>query len=382
MQKILVNVRKDETRVAVLEEDRLVEIYIDSGDDGEIVGNIYTGLVKNKLKSMQAYFVDIGQGKNGCLFIEEAAESIPKSGNEILVQVKKDATDEKGAYLTQDITINGKFMVLMPFADSVVFSKKIGSGNKKLELSVLIDKINIRKLGIIVRNDILNATKEQIEKEYSILIEKWDKIYNDYKHTKPPTLLYKQDISEFVFNNMVTKETIKIVVNEENAYKNMVSYINAYDLEFAKNVEIYEDEKLDMFDLYGVESQIKKARGRRYWLKSGAEIIFDKTEAMTVIDVDTSKFIGKNNKEQTIYKTNIEAAKEIARQIRLRNISGIIIIDFINMSSEEYRKEVVRILKEETSKDRVKTVVLGMTKLGLVEMTRQKTRKSLVEREI
>ncbi|HCC08313.1 MAG TPA: ribonuclease E/G [Clostridiales bacterium] len=378
MQKIIVNVNKNETQIAIIEDDKLVELYVENPDE-MIAGNIYTGIIKNKLKSMESFFIDIGQQKNGFLVIEKDIKLKNKSGDTILVQVKKEETDEKGAYLTQDISINGKYIVLLPQGKEVMFSKKIVSESKKNELLKLINKINSRKFGVIVRKDTLGTGTEQIEKEYYSLVEKWDKIYSNYQYMKPPKMIYKQDIEEFIFNNMVNRETMKIIINDEKVYNGILKYASIYDKDFVKKVELYEDDRLDMFDLYKVNAQIERALGNRVWLKSGAELVFDKTEAMTVIDVDTSKFVGKKDKEQTIYKTNIEAALEIARQIRIRNVSGIIIVDFINMKSESDKEEILKILKEETNKDRTKTVIVGITKLGLVEITRQKTRKSLDE---
>ncbi|HAN10608.1 MAG TPA: ribonuclease E/G [Clostridiales bacterium] len=378
MQKIIVNVNKNETQIAIIEDDKLVELYVENPDE-MIAGNIYTGIIKNKLKSMESFFVDIGQQKKGFLVVEKDTKIKNKSGDTILVQVKKEETDEKGAYLTQDISINGKYMVLLPQAKEVMFSKKITSELKKNEVLELVNRINTKKFGVIVRNDVLSIGIEEIEKEYISLVEKWDKIYSNFQYMKPPKVVYKQDIEEFIFNNMVCKETIKVVINDEKVYTDLIKYSSIYDKKFGQKVELYEDDRLDIFDMYKVNTQIEKALGSRVWLKSGAELVFDKTEAMAVIDVDTSKFVGKKDKEQTIYKTNIEAAHEIARQIRIRNISGIIIVDFINMKDNKDKEEVLKILKEETGKDRIKTVILGITKLGLVEITRQKMRKSLDE---
>ncbi len=374
MRKIVINKTKNETQVAILEDDKLVELHIDNEDE-MITGNIYSGIIKNKLKGMDAYFVDIGKERNGYLAVSENDISRVKSKDAVLVQVKKDETGEKGAYLTLDISINGKYMVLLPYSKGFNFSKKMESEDLKNKLKALIERINVKEYGVIFRSDLKEDDIEVIELEYKQLCEKWDKIYNDYLYRKAPEVLHKQGLVEKVFNNMVTSDTIKIISNDENIYN---EFVNANKI-VKEKIEIYEDDKLSILDFYKIESQIEKALNNRVWLKNGGELRIDKTEAMTVIDIDTSKFIGKKNMEQTALRVNKEAAIEIARQIRLRNISGIIIIDFINMKKQADKDEVLNLLREQTKKDSVTTMVLGMTKLGLVEMTRQKSKKSLDE---
>lgn len=381
---IIVETSVNQTRIGVVEDQKLVELYIDIEMKQKTVGNIYRGVVKKILPGIQAAFVDIGQEKNGFIYLKELEETLSKEGNVrrlkegdyITVQIEKEAMGTKGPKLTSHISIPGKYIVFIPRENSIGISKKIDNEEERNRLKSIFEKYKPKNCGIIVRTECVGKEEEEIIREIQFLAMLWESIEKKEQYVTAPVLLYKEVSSALkIARDLLSSKIRHYIVNDINLYHEVRNFINEISPELTEKIQ-YKDEE-HLFQYFLIESQIDKALQRHIWLKSGGMIIIDHTEALTVIDVNTAKFVGKKNMEKTILKTNIEAAQEIARQIRLRNIGGIIIIDFIDMKAEEDKKMVLNVLSQELKKDRVPTTVLGITKLGLVEMTRKKTGPSL-----
>lgn len=381
---IIVEAGVNQTRIGVVEEQNLVELYIDIENQQKIVGNIYRGIVKKILPGIQAAFVDIGLKKNGFIYLKELEETLSKNGStkklkegdHITVQIEKEAMGTKGPKLTSHISIPGKYIVLIPRENSIGISKKIENEEERSRLKNIFEKYKPENCGIIVRTECEGKEEEEIIREIQFLTMIWESIEKKEQYVTAPVLLYKEVSTALkIARDLLSSNIRHYIVNDKNLYHEVRNFVDAVSPHLTEKIQYMEEEYL--FQYFLVESQIEKALQRHIWLKSGGMIIIDHTEALTVIDVNTAKFVGKKNMEKTILKTNIEAAEEIARQIRLRNIGGIIIIDFIDMKDEEHKNTVLNILTQELKKDRVQTTVLGITKLGLVEMTRKKTGPSL-----
>jgi len=390
-KELVVDVRTDRTRVAVLENQELVEFYIERTSDEKLVGNIYRGKVYNVLPGMQAAFVDIGYEKNAYLYVDDAQtygkysipseqngaseykiEDIVKVGQEITVQVIKEAFGTKGPRVTTNITMPGKNLVFLPKSKYIGVSKKITSTKERERLRDIAGNLELNGSGVIIRTEAIGEEKEEIERELEYLKKQWGKIYNKERKGNVPRCLHIEiDLLNRVVRELFTKDVNSVIINDQNAYDRVIELSEMFSPSLKFKVEHF-TKSYDIYEFYQIHTQINKALSRHIWLKSGGVIFFDKTEALTAIDVNTGKYTGKKDLEETIFKTNVEAVKEIAKQIRLRNIGGIIIIDFIDMNDEEHQQQIINILKEELKKDHTKTSVLGMTGLGLVEMTRKK----------
>ena len=381
---IIVDVGVNQTRIGVIEDQKLVELYIDMDNKEKTVGNIYRGVVKKILPGIQAAFVDLGLNKNGFIYLKELEETLSNDGNikklkegdHITVQIEKEAIGTKGPKLTSHISIPGKNIVLIPRENSIGISKKIENEEERNRLKSIFEKYKPKNCGIIVRTECGGKEEEEIIKEIQFLTMMWESIEKKEQYISAPVLLYKEVSTALkIARDLLSSKIRHYIVNDKNLYNEVRNFIEAVSPHLTEKIQYLEEEHL--FQHFLIESQIEKALQRHIWLKSGGMIIIDHTEALTVIDVNTAKFVGNKNMEKTILKTNIEAAEEIARQIRIRNIGGIIIIDFIDMKNEEDRNTVLNVLAQELKKDRVQTTVLGITKLGLVEMTRKKTGPSL-----
>jgi len=378
---IIVDVGSHQIRVGVVENQKLVELYIDEENEEKTVGNIYRGIVKRILPGIQAAFIDIGKNKNAYLSLKEnniADENGNKlkQGDHITVQIQKESMGTKGYKVTRNISIAGKYTVMMPGEKSIGISRKINDENERLRLKKLYKNLNVNNYGIIFRTDSSGKNEEELIKEINYLIKQCETIKMKESYIKAPALLYKEiSLPLIAARDFMTKDIRHFVINDKEKYEEIANFLELIDSSL-KDKLIYKEEK-NLFEYYLIESQIEKALSRHVWLKSGGMIIIDHTEALTVIDVNTAKYTGKKDMEKTILQTNIEAAHEIAKQLRLRNIGGIIIIDFIDMKEESHKEKLIKILEEELKKDRVKTSLLGFTKLGLVELTRKKTGPSL-----
>ncbi|GAA0090721.1 Rne/Rng family ribonuclease [Paraclostridium bifermentans] len=372
MKNIVIESLVNSQKVAVLEDGKLSELFIES-NSSKNVSNIYRGVVKKALKGIEAYFVDIGSDKLAYLSMKKNEEV--KCGQDILVQVNKEAIGTKGAKLNTEISFAGRYLVYIPSNDRLTISNKIKLEKERFRLKKIVQGVDEEFTGII-RTEAVGCSKEEIEQDIFDLKEKYNTVLKEYKLGIGPKLLYKDlDFASKYVKDNVNDSVLKIIVNNNDKYeelKNILGHIN----KSYKDKLLLENNK-DVFDLHSVQSQIDKCLNRKVWLKSGGYLIIDKTEALTVIDVNTGKFTGNSNLEETIYQTNLEAAIEISKLLRIRDIAGIIIVDFIDMQKNEYKKNLLEVLSKETDKDRRKTNVMGMTKLGLVEIARRREKDSI-----
>ncbi len=395
-KKIIVNCDNRATRVALLEQGKLVELDVERPLQYRVVGNLYKGTVANVLPGMQAAFVDIGLEKNAFLYVDDVSpdldgddDSPPPSrstidkllqvGEDIMVQVIKEPYGSKGARVTGQITIPGRYLVLVPGADYIGVSRRIESQAERDRLRREVEILKPEHLGLIVRTVAEGVDKDVMAQDLQFLIQLWNRILTRFQQKTAPAILY-QDLSLTcrMARDLFVEEFSSFLIDNEHEYdkvRDIVDYISPH---LKSKVKLYKENE-PIFERYGIEKEIEKALARQVWLKSGGYLVFDETEALTVIDVNTGRYIGRRNLADTILKTNLEAAEEIARQVRLRDIGGIIIIDFIDMSIEDHRKKVIDKLNDSIKNDRTKTYVLGLTNLGLVEMTRKKVRQDLSE---
>lgn len=374
MKKIIVECLISSQKTAILEDDKLIELLIEDNKNSKKVSNIYRGIVKKVIPGIQACFVDVGFEKLAYLQLDK--DSNIKAGQDILVQVNKEAVGTKGAKLNTEISLAGRYLVYIPTNDRITLSNKILDEKERFRLKKIAKSVSNDSEGLIIRTEAVGCTKEELEQDIKELKEKYEEILKEYRLGIGPKLLYKElDFSSKYIKENVNDETEKIITNDIAKHEELKKILESIKIEY-KDKLILEENK-DIFDLYRVENQIDKALNKKVWLKSGGYLIIDKTEALTVIDVNTGKFTGNLKLEETVYKTNIEAAIEVCRQIKLRDIGGIVIIDFIDMHQATYKKEIINILNEELKKDKRKTEVLGMTRLGLVELTRRRERDSI-----
>ena len=391
LKKIVINCDSKLTRVAVLENDKPVEIYLERPVHQRVVGNIYKGVVANVLPGMQAAFVDIGLERNAFLFVDDAQlseqegttrtkkniEDILRPGEEIMVQVVKEPFGSKGARLTRQITIPGRHMVLMPAAEYTGVSRRIEDPAERERLRQIVAELRPEHIGLIVRTVAEGQELEAFRQDLNFLQPLWEHIQSRYRQKPAASLIYQDlDLIYRIIRDLFTEQIDQLVVDTRYEYEKIQEALDMVDSSLKQRVSLYAGTE-PIFDVYGIESEIEKALSRTVWLDCGGYLVFDHTEALTVIDVNTGKYIGKTNLADTVLKTNLEAATEIVRQLRLRDIGGIIIIDFIDMDSEEHRRQVIEALTEKAKEDRTKSHILGLTGLGLVEMTRKKARQGL-----
>ncbi len=391
-QELLVDVLEDQIIVAVVEDGVLVEVYLERELERRIVGNIYLGMVENVLPGMQAAFINLGLEKNAFLYIEDLInhrsdfqttegavdiniKDILKKGQQILVQVTKEPIKAKGARVTADITIPGRYAVLMPYVDYVGISKKIEDEAERERLKQITLQKKPENMGVIVRTVAKGIDEQDLQGDIENLKNIWDKILDKVEKKAAPKAVYKDlDLGQRIIRDLLNEKVTKIIVNSLELKEQISESINELSFKMRPKVVF---QKGDILALYSVLHQLEQAFNKKVWLSSGAHIIIDQTEALTVIDVNTGKYIGKDNLQSTVVNTNLQAVKEVVRQLRLRNIGGIIIIDFIDMTNNQDKKLILDTLQEELKKDKTKTIIMGITNLGLVEMTRKKARKGL-----
>jgi len=401
--ELIINVRPQETRVALLEDRVLAELYIEHTKDRGIVGNIYKGKVVKVLPGMQAAFVEIGLEKAAFLYVTDVyggmedyeemgfpreemttdftpssqIEDLLSEGQEVLVQVSKEPLGTKGTRVTSHITLPGRYLVCMPTFDHVGVSRRIKDEKERRRLREIIQSIKPPSGGFIVRTASEGAEPDEIRNDMEFLLRLWNNIQKKKESSAVPSLIHS-DLTMVlrVIRDILSPQVNRIIIDSEEEYENIVSFINTYMPKQKYEITLYEREE-PIFDAYGIEMEIDKILGRKIWLKSGGYIVIDMSEALVAIDVNTGRYVGKRNLADTILKTNLEAAKEIAYQLRLRNIGGIIIIDFIDMEREGDREKVYQTLEEAIKKDRQKTTICKISELGLVEMTRKRTRENI-----
>ncbi|OIQ24860.1 ribonuclease G [uncultured Vibrio sp.] len=394
--ELLLNITPSETRVAMIEGGILQEIHIEREAKRGIVGNIYKGKVSRVLPGMQAAFVDIGLDKAAFLHASDivphtecVAENekqqfqvrdiseLVRQGQDIVVQVVKDPLGTKGARLTTDITLPSRYLVFMPGASHVGVSQRIESEKERNRLKKVVADYCDEHGGFIIRTAAEGADEKELSQDAAFLKRLWSKISERRAKYKTRSTLYGElGLAQRIIRDFVGTELDNIMIDSRLEYESMLEFTSEYVPELTDKVELYEGDK-PIFDMYDTENEIQRSLDRKVVLKSGGYLIIDQTEAMTTVDINTGAFVGRRNLEETIFNTNIEATQAIARQLRLRNLGGIIIIDFIDMISEEHRKRVLTSLDNALSKDRVKTNINGFTQLGLVEMTRKRTRESI-----
>ncbi len=394
--ELLVNVTPSETRVALVENGILKEVHIERESKRGIVGNIYKGKITRVLPGMQSAFVDIGLEKAAFLhasdivshtecidenekkqFIVKDISELVREGQSIIVQVVKDPIGTKGARLTTDITLPSRYLVFMPENSHVGVSQRIESEAEKERLKALVEPYCDELGGFIVRTAAEEVSEESLQQDAAFLKRLWRKVMERKSKYKVKSMIYGEvALAQRVLRDFVGTEISSVIIDSKITYEQVKEFLNEFMPELAQNVQLYSGTQT-LFDAYGVEEAIQKGLEKRVDLKSGGYLIIDQTEAMTTVDINTGAFVGHRNLEQTVFNTNIEATKAIARQLQLRNLGGIIIIDFIDMQDEEHKERVLQSLEDALSKDRVKTNVNGFTQLGLVEMTRKRTRESL-----
>ncbi|MEM7275331.1 MAG: Rne/Rng family ribonuclease [Actinomycetota bacterium] len=394
---MVVSKREDATHIAILEGRTLIEYYVSRPTDNvfQIHGNIYLGRVQNVLPGMEAAFVDIGTPKNAVIYrgdvqydkddfegnSQPRIEQMLKARQSILCQVTKNPIAHKGARLTTEVSLPGRFVVLVPNSDTYGISKRLPDDERK-RLRQILDKARPKGHGLIVRTAAENVTGPEIERDIAGLMQQWTEIEKLTKSQKAPALLYQEpDMSTRVIREEFNKEYRGVVLDDRSLYEEVSDYVSTITPALADRVEYYDPdaENLPLFERYHVQEQLQKALDRKVWLPSGGSLIIESTEALTVIDVNTGKNVGSSNLEDTVFRNNLEAAEGIAQQLRLRDIGGIIVIDFVDMESKKNRDEVMRVFRAALSRDKTRTQVFDISDLGLAEMTRKRIGEGLLE---
>ncbi len=403
-REIVINADPYETRVAVLEDAQLVELFVERADDRRLVGDIYKGRVNAVLPGIQAAFVEIGLPKTAFLHssdmlesmidfevfdIDEAGGGAPQArsdvsietvlnkGQEILVQVIKEPIGTKGPKVTGRLSLPGRYLVLMPGMNHIGVSRKITDREERQRLKNILRELKPNHAGLICRTAVEGRTFKEAEADVKYLVDLWKQIEERAAELEAPALVHREmELTTGLIRDLFTADIDRLVIDSREAYKQILSYLKAFTPELKGRIKLYKGDG-PIFDEYGIETEIERSLERKVWLKKGGYIIIDQTEALVSIDVNTGRFTGKRSQEDTILKTNLEAAEEIARQLRLRDVGGIIVIDFIDMEQESSKKQLVDTLRNALRRDRSRTKVYAVSELGLIEMTRQRERPSL-----
>ena len=413
--ELVINARPHETRVALVENGVVVELHVKRGAEQELIGNIYLGKVLRVLPGMQAAFINIGIDKPAFLYVTDVyndlhhweqimlqeedegddsetdinsrvrlikesdinIEGLLQEGQNILVQVSKEPLGTKGARATSHISLPGRHLVYMPTVDHIGISRRIEDEKERMRLKKLMQKLRPPGEGFIVRTVSEQAPKEKLKIEMEFLTKLWENIQRKRETSSAPSILHKElTITLRAVRDLFTREIDRLVIDSKEEYQSILEFIEIFAPNLRYSIELYEGRE-PIFDAHGIDMEINRALDKKVWLKSGGYIVIESTEALTSIDVNTGSYVGKRNLEETIVKTNLEAVKEIAYQLRLRNIGGLIVIDFIDMDREANRERVFMALNEAVEKDRARTTVLEMSELGLIEMTRKRTKEDI-----
>lgn len=404
--EIIINAATEETRVALLENKEVVEIYIDRRREGGIAGNTYKGKVVKILPGIQAAFVDIGLDRAAFLYVSDAGadaeeyarmieeeglegkiefkttqysiEDILQEGQEVMVQVSKEPIGTKGARITSYISLPGRYLVLMPTVDHIGISRRIKDARERTRLKEMVQSIKKPGMGFIVRTASEGVDRESLIADAEFLELLWQNIQKKREGTSAPALLYSElDLIFRTVRDIFTSKVDRLIIDSSTEYERIKEFVRLYLPAMLPRVELYEGED-PIFDAHDIEAEINRALNKKVWLKSGGYIVIDHTEALTVIDVNTGKYVGKRDPEETITQTNLEAVKEVAYQLRLRNIGGLIIIDFIDMEKEKNREKVFNALQEVFAEDPARTNIIRMSELGLIEMSRKRIKENLM----
>ncbi len=390
MKRLLISRDRHETRAAFLDGQQLSEFFVERPGRLSLVGNIYKGRVENVLAGMDAAFVDIGMERNGYLYIDEVMSAdaaqggsrkiteLLRSGREVLVQVTRDGMGAKGPRLTTQIGLPGRYLVFMPGASSCGVSRRLDDCERE-RLRAVGSALKPDNAGLIIRTAAEGATKEAIERDLRFLERVWGGVERRVETVTAPELVYNEsELSIRVVRDFLSPDFEEVVVADQELHRRLRNYVHAVAPELAERVVFYDGGRA-LFDRYGIEKEVRQALGRRVELPSGGYLVIDHAEAMTIIDVNTGRFVGKRFLEDTTLKTNLEACHEVVHQLRLRDIGGIIVIDFIDMTARANRAAVLAALEGELARDRTKTYVVEISPLGLVEMTRQNVTRGLRE---
>ena len=405
--QILINVTYNETRVAIMENDSVAELYIERKSTPRIVGNIYKGKVGKVVPGMQAAFVDIGMDKSGFISVEDVQEEtlyeyfldgagdetaqdfkkqqnnliqdILREGQHLLVQVLKESVGGKGAKLSSYVAIPGKYLVLMGTIDIVGISRKIEDTEERERLTELINNIKPEGIGLIARTASANISEQELEHDLRELLSIWEGVKTSNEQKQGPSLLYEEPrLYIKAVRDFISSDVNKVIIDSEEAYNEIKDYLELNFPDSLLNLELYEDSE-PLFDKYSVENDIRKIFKKKVWLKSGGHIIIEEAEGLTVVDVNTGRYQSGKDQEETIYTLNVEAALEIVRQIRLRNLVGIIVIDFIDIKNRQLRDALFENFVEALKQDRARSVVHEMSSFGVIQMTRQRLRESILK---
>ena len=412
--EILINSRRYEVRIALVENGNLTEFHLQRPTEKGLMGNIYLGRVVRVLPGMQAAFVDIGLERTGFLYVDDIyvpsfqkkrwngqlgesdnsastpaeqldrpnghgfkIEDLLSQGQEIMAQISKDPIGTKGARLTCQITLPGRNLVFIPQTDHIGISRKIEDEETRSALRSMIEELRPDDVGFIVRTVAEKAPRDDVQADMEFLMLLWDEIRGRASTAKIPSLIYEDlDITLRSVRDLFTSDVDYLIIDDEKSYDTLMNFVNTFTPKLKNKISLYRGE-LPLFEAYGIDVEINKALEKKVWLRSGGYIIVENTEALTVIDVNTGRFVGKNDLNETIFKTNMEAAKEIAYQLRLRDIGGIIIIDFIDMDDELHREELFNTFKEAVKKDKSRVNILKLSEFGLVQMTRKRHSENL-----
>ena len=391
MLEIIINKESDKKSIMLVENGLLVEKHEEHHNRQRLEGNIYCGKVQNVLEGMQSAFIDIGDKRNTFIRLKDLLpkedesknqkenkfsdcniKDIVNQGTKILVQVKRDGTEKKGARVSTHINIPGRFVVFMPNSDFITVSQKIENEKEKNRLIEIVKKVLPKNTGAIIRTSSEGIDEEKIETDLEELIKKWKNIkkqYDDHKLNGPKLIYDNKALLRRTLVDVVDRNLNRVIVNDSKTYKDVYEILN--NMNMIDNIKLELKESEDLLEMYSLREQLEKTTNRKIWLKCGGFITIDRTEALTAIDVNTGKYIGNKSLEQTVFKVNKEATIEIAKQLRLRDIGGIIIIDYIDMHEDKNKDDIIKLLTQELKKDRTKSQIQGFTKLNLLEMTRK-----------
>lgn len=397
-KEILINHEQQEKRVAILEDGKLENYFVERPQDRTILGNIYKGRVETIVPSVGAAFVNVGMEKNGFLYLNDTlalameeegveikegngrhSENAPlKEGQELIVQVTKEPFGTKGPRLTTHISLPGRYLVLMPFEKHFGVSKKISDDAERQRLRGILSGLKVPEhMGVIVRTVAWGATDKEIQRDFYLLVRLWERIEKGSKRQAPFLIYEDYDLALRMLRDYFNEEIDAIWVDSKDEFRRVLRFVRSYMGRLSHVVKFYK-EKTALFEKKGIEQEIEKLYSNKVFLRSGAYIVIEPTEGLTVIDVNSGKFRKKNiSQEQMAFSVNCESGREIARQLRLRDVGGIIVIDFIDMMEEKHRRDLINVFRSALGSDRAKTDVLGISKLGLIQMTRERTHRTL-----
>jgi ribonuclease G len=375
-RKIVISALLHQVQVGIVEDNRLVEYYLERDSKERLVNNIYKGRVENVLPGMGAAFVDIGKAKNAFLFLADADADL-STGDSVMVQVSKEAAGTKGPRVTTKISLPGRYLVLMPLQDHIGISRQITDAAERARLKEIALSIRPAKMGVIVRTVAENSTLEELQQDLEELLDVWARIQEKFKgKSRSPLLYHDHDLVHRILRDLYSQGETAVVVDRADLQQRIIRELKELAPGSDPKVELYQG-KVDLFTYLGLKKQLERAGNHRIWLDCGGYLVFNQTEALLSIDVNTGKYVGTKNLQDTVVKTNLQAAVEIAYQLRLRNTGGIVIIDFIDMTDPADRDAVLSELATALGRDKTRTNLLGFTRLGLVELTRKKTERLL-----